>query len=169
MAAHALTIVNQILDHILAYESGTDERYSRVVSAEDVIHYADGALGAPGLDPISYPCLRMDGPTLLGPDLYHALYMATGGLIDSNGVGRYGLTEDELLPVKDRVPFIKTAVLNIIGRCDHLKHYRSLEAADSAYRLFVRRGVPHWRKRAHKWNEFLWGDDDYPQPESFYR
>jgi len=158
MAAHSLTIANQILSIIERYKKG-----------EDVypVRYAEMALNAPGLDPITYPCLRMDSPTLLGPDLYHALYMAANGLIDANGVGNYGLTDDQLLPPAERIPFIETACKAIAARCAHLAYYRSLEAADSAHRLFIRRGKPYWKKRDRNWRN--WEFKEAPQPESCYR
>lgn len=152
MCAHSLTIARQCL----ARNPDTDP--------EGFVQHAIDALDPPGMDPISHPSLRMEGP---GLDLYGDLYCAANGLIDPNGANRYG---HDPIPVVDRVPFVKRALEAIVVHCAHLEHYRSLEAADSAFRLFVKRGRPHWRKRREIWDG--WGPiiaSRPPQPEDYYR
>ena len=151
MAAHCLTIARQCLAQVYR-EPG------------HFIGYALGALDPPGMDSISHPSLRMDVGSL---DLYGDLYCAANGLIDKNGANRYGT---DPIPLVDRVPFVRRALEAIVTHCAHLEHYRSLEATDSAFKLFVRRGRPYWRKRMEIWNG--WGPiiaSRPPKPEIYYQ
>ena len=157
MAAHARTIALQILDVI---ERNPDDPHR-------IVRYAQGALNAPGLDEIRYPALRLNQPGgPLGSDLYGALYKAAEGLVDpQTGVGRYGVTP---LPVPDRVPYIKRAAERIAELCSHLKHYRSLEAANDAFDRFVKYGRPYYRKRRKIWDAWSVLDLNPPQPAEHY-
>lgn len=172
MAAHSFRIAKQILEKIRCYEAGEPiAKGLPVVTAEHVVSYADAALNAPGTDDVSYPCLRLtvrpDGE--LSSCLFSLLYAAANGLIDTDGERHYGLKDEDLLPVADRVPFIRAACEAIVRQCFHLKHYRSLEAANSAYKRYVRRGKPYWRKRNAMWQRFPWGAEDRPEPEHYYQ
>jgi hypothetical protein len=161
MAAHALTIAYQIFDRVVEYERGKR-------SADDVVRFAELALDAPGLDSISNPSLRLG--TEPGTDPYTCLYCATNGLVDSNGVHRFGIADADRLPVVDRVEHIMNAVLGIMRACRHLRHYRTLEAVQSAFRTYVKRGAPYWRKRRGTWDRW---DDTMdrrpPRPEACYQ
>jgi hypothetical protein len=156
MAAHARTIALQILDII---ERNPDDPHK-------IVRYAQGALDAPGMDAIRYPALRLHrGP--YGPDLYQGLYFAAEGLINTSlGMGCYGV---EPIPDAKRVPYIKRAAERIAELCGHLKHYRSLEAANDAFDRFVKSGRPHYRKRRAIWDAWSVLDINPPQPAEHYR
>jgi len=162
MAAHVLTIANQILTRM------DEDRQTY----HEILRYADGALGAPGTDAFSYPCLRMEieGETILDrKELYDYLYCAVRGLFDDEHPVRLGLPEGSQRKPSECMEQLHKVCLMIQEHCRHLQHYRSLEAANSAWKLFVRPGTPYWRKRDAKWQ--AWGPEleaNPPQPESYY-
>jgi len=142
MAAHALTIARQI-DNVI-HEHGPGRGVS----------YARAALDAPGLDGFTYPGLRLDLP---GDRLMTGLY---GDL--------YAACFDGVMPDNRRVEKIMRAGARIEERCRHLVHYRTLEAAHSAWQRFVRPGVPWERKRRQEWERFPWTADNHPTPADCY-
>ena len=130
---------------------------------------AQGALDAPGMDAISHPSMRMNARARsgLGLDLYGALYAAANGYVDASGHGHIGMKDEDALAAPLRIPHILIAVSEIMARCSHLENYRHLEAADSAYDLYVNRGTPHWKKRKGHWQD--WAFHNPPEPEDYYR